>query len=71
MEQALQVCARPYDPLRPAVCMDEQPKQLIRETHEPVAAPDGTRRVDHKYMRDGVCHVWMFAEPLCGWRDAW
>ena len=27
------------------------------------------RRVDHVYVREGVCHVWMFNEPLSGWRD--
>ena len=69
MEQVLQVYARPYDPKRPVLCMDEQPKQLIRESREPVIATDGIRRVDHVYVREGVCHVWMFNEPLGGWRD--
>jgi hypothetical protein len=69
MEQVLQVYARPHDPRRPVVCMDEQPKQLIRETREPITACDGTRRVDHEYIREGVCCVWMFTEPLGGWRD--
>ena len=69
MEQVLQVYGRPYDPCRPVVCMDEQPKQLIRETRQPVAAWDGTRHVDHEYVREGVCHVWMFNEPLGGWRE--
>ena len=69
MEQVLQVYARPYDPRHPVVCMDEQPKQLIRETREPVTASDGVKRVDHEYVREGVCHVWMFTEPLGGWRD--
>ena len=72
MEQVLQVYARPYDPPsggRPVVCMDEQPGQLIRETREPVTASDGTRHLDHEYAREGVCHAWMFAEPLGGWRD--
>ena len=32
MEQVWQVYSLPHDPLRPVVCMDEQPKQLIRET---------------------------------------
>lgn len=69
MEQVLQVYARPHDPCRPVVCMDEQPKQLIRERREPITATDGTRRIDHEYIREGVCCVWMFTEPLGGWRD--
>ncbi|MEZ6106396.1 MAG: transposase [Pirellulaceae bacterium] len=32
MEQVLEVYKRPYDAKRPVVCMDEQPKQLIRES---------------------------------------
>ena len=69
MEQVLQVYARPYDPCRPVICMDEQPKQLIRESREPITASDGSRHVDHVYVREGVCHLWMFNEPLGGWRD--
>lgn len=72
MEPVLQVYAQPYDPRKPVVCMDEQPKQLIRETREPITTAHGERRIDHEYMREGVCHVWMFNEPLApgnGWRD--
>jgi len=69
MEQVLQVYARPYDARRPVVCMDEQPKQLIRETRRPLTTSRGEQRVDHEYVREGVCHVWMFNEPLGNWRD--
>jgi len=69
MELVLQVYARPYDPLHPVVCMDEQPKQLIRETREPITTAHGEQRIDHEYIREGVCCVWMFTEPLGGWRD--
>jgi hypothetical protein len=69
MEQVLQVYARPHNPCCPVVCMDEQPKQLIRERREPITAADGTRRIDHEYIREGVCCVWMFVDPLGGWRD--
>lgn len=69
MEQVLQVYARPHDPLRPVVCMDEQPKQLIREAREPITTSSGERRIDHEYIREGVCDVWMFVDPLGGWRD--
>ena len=69
MEQVLQVYARPYDPRHPVVCMDEQPKQLIREVCEPITTSDGIRHPDYEYIREGVCAVWMFVEPLGGWRD--
>jgi hypothetical protein len=70
MEQVLEVYKRPYDPKRPVVCMDEQPKQLISESRRQVpAAPGQPARVDYEYVREGVCNVWMFVEPLGGWRD--
>jgi len=63
------VYARPHDPCCPVVCIDEQPKQLIRERREPVTAAQGEQRIDHEYIREGVCCVWMFVDPLGGWRD--
>jgi hypothetical protein len=70
MEQVLEVYKRPYDPRRPVVGMDEQPKQLISEMRQPIpAAPGRPERVDYEYVREGVCVVWMFVEPLAGWRD--
>src|SRR5437588_9679736 len=70
MEQVLEVYKRPYDPQRPVVAMDEQPKQLLSETRTPIAAAPGRpQRVDYEYVREGVCVVWMFVEALAGWRD--
>ena len=70
LEQVLEVYKRPYDAKRPVVCMDEQPKQLISEVSQPLAvAPGQPPRVDYEYVREGVCTVWMFVEPLGGWRD--
>jgi hypothetical protein len=70
MEQVLEVYRRPYDPRFPVVNMDEQHKQLIEETQRPIpAAPGSPERVDYEYVRHGSCVVWMFVEPLAGWRD--
>jgi hypothetical protein len=70
MEQVLNVYKRPYDPRRPVVCMDEQPKQLISERNAPLPAAAGRpARIDYEYVREGVATVWMFVEPLGGWRD--
>ena len=67
MEQVLEIYKRPYDPKRPVVCMDEQPKQLISEVSRPVpAAPGRPARIDYEYVREGCCTVWMFVEPLGG-----
>lgn len=70
MEQVLEVYKRPYDPKRPVVCMDEQPKQLIAETRSPVpAGPGRPAHADYEYVRRGVCVVWLFVEALAGWRN--
>src|SRR5262249_48871607 len=72
MEDVLEVYKRPYDPLRPVVCMDETSKQLIGETRLPLeAAPGQPRRVDYEYERKGVADLYMFFEPLRGWRQVW
>ncbi len=34
MEDVLEVYTRPYDPLRPQICMDETSKQLLRDAHQ-------------------------------------
>jgi len=71
MEQVLEVYKRPYDPQRPVVCMDESPRQLIRETRMPLPPAPGTaERHDYEYERCGVCNVFMAVEPLAGQRLA-
>ena len=69
MEKVLDVYQRPYDPALPVVCMDETPRQLIRETRVPVpSAPGRARRQDYEYRRCGTCNVFMANEPLAGRR---
>ncbi len=71
MEEVLDVYARPYDSQFPVVCMDEQPIQLLKETRVPIAATqEHPRRVDYEYERAGTASIFMFCEPLCGWRQA-
>ena len=69
MERVLDIYKRPYDPLRPVVCMDESPKQLIAETRVPIpGSPGRVARHDYEYRRCGVCAVFMASEPLVGKR---
>ncbi len=71
MENVLEVYHRPYDPKHPVVCMDETSKQLIRETRTPITAgPGRVTCYDYEYDRHGVANVFMFCEPLGGWRHA-
>ncbi len=69
MEDVLETYAQPYDAAFPVVCMDEQPVQLTKETREPIAATrEHPQRVDYEYERAGTACIFMFAEPLSGWR---
>ena len=69
MEKVLDVYRRPYDAIRPLVCMDETPRQLIGQTRSPVPPkPRQPAREDYEYERLGVCNVFMACEPLAGRR---
>jgi len=71
MEEVLEVYERPYDPNYPVVCMDEQPVQLLKETRVPIkATKTHGKRVDYEYERNGTASIFMFAEPLAGYRQA-
>jgi len=70
MENVLETYAQPYDARFPVLTMDEQPVQLLKETRQPIAATkDHPRRVDYEYERAGTASIFMFAEPLSGWRE--
>lgn len=71
MEDVLDVYSRPHDPQAPVLCMDEQPVQLLKETRTPLpATARHARRVDYEYERAGTANIFMFTEPLAGWREA-
>ena len=70
MEDVLDVYERPRDQTAPVVCMDEMPVQLLKETRVPIPAEPGRpRRVNYEYERNGTANIFMFAEPLAGWRQ--
>jgi hypothetical protein len=69
MEDVLEVYRRPYNPKRPVVCMDEQSKQLVKETRPIIAAKPGrNQRLDYEYERNGTANLFMRFEPLGGRR---
>lgn len=69
MEDVRDAYQRPYDPRFPQVCMDETSKQLVGETRTPLpAAPGRPARIDYEYVRHGVRNLFLFVEPLAGWR---
>jgi len=71
MEDVLAVYSRPFDEHRPVVCMDEKPLQLLGESQEKIKMKPGIpERYDSEYVRHGTCSIFLFTEPLSGWRNA-
>lgn len=64
MMDVLDVYARPYDALRPVVCVDEKLTQLIKDVRTPLRCSAGKpRKVDYEYKRNGTCHLFVAVEP--------
>lgn len=72
MEDVLEVYSRPFDQKRPVICMDEKPFQLLDEYLEPISMgkDNHSEKYDCEYVRKGSCAIFMFTEPLGGWREA-
>jgi hypothetical protein len=71
MEDVLEVYSRPYNPSKPVICMDEKPFQLLGEVRKSLPIKPGkAKRVDNEYKREGTCSIFIFTEPLGGWRYA-
>jgi hypothetical protein len=71
MEDVLAVYSRPYDEKMPVVNMDERPYQLLDHACEPLPMEAGKpMREDYEYVRKGTCSIFIFTEPLAGWRYA-
>jgi len=71
MEEVLDVYQSAYDKEYPVVCMDEQPVQLAKETRKTIpATKTHAKRQDYEYERAGTASIFMFTEPLAGWREA-
>lgn len=81
MEDVLGIYQRGYNPLIPVICMDEKPVQLLDEIRERVSAkplsvdpdtglpkPGRIEKIDSEYIRCGTASIFMFTEPLGGWR---
>ena len=69
MEDILDLYAKPYDPKRPLICFDEHLVQLIGEKRTPLPPTDDyPERYDYEYQRNGTRNLFLFFQPLAGWR---
>jgi len=71
MEDILELYGLPYDPEIPVVCFDEKPYSLLSERYAPLPMKPGKEaREDYLYDRKGSCSIFVFTQPLAGWRRA-
>ena len=69
MEDVLDVYVRAYDPKRHQVCFDEKIVQLIAaDAPATPSKPGQPERFDYEYLRNGAANLFMFFQPLLGWR---
>jgi hypothetical protein len=81
MEDVLGIYQRTYDQKIPVLCMDEKPIQFLEETRKRIEAkplrigPETSlpklgknKKIDSEYVRCGHGSIFIFTEPLAGWR---
>lgn len=68
MEDVLEVYSRPYDERYPVVCMDEKPLLLLADARKGHRKSNGALIQDSEYIRKGTCSIFLFTEPLAGYR---
>jgi hypothetical protein len=69
MEDVLDLYQQPFDEEYPVICMDEKPYQLLDDVRNPIPMkPRKPMREDSEYKRNGTCSIFLFTEPLAGWR---
>jgi len=70
MEDVLEVYERGHSEDYPVVCMDEKPFQLLDERYHPIpmSPANHIQKYDCEYERKGTCSIFLFTEPLAGWR---
>ncbi|MDJ0304513.1 IS630 family transposase [Dehalobacter sp.] len=71
MENVLEVYSWPYNEDYPVICMDEKPVQFFADTRKGFRSRrNAAGYYDHEYIKNGNGCIFMFTEPLQGWRYA-
>lgn len=69
MYDVLGLYARPYDPKKPLICVDEKSKQLIEDSRSPIPMKPGSpHKMDYEYKRHGKANIFVAVEPKGGRR---
>lgn len=69
MEDILTLYKQNYDKHYPVVCMDESSKQHLKDVRKALPMEPGKpERFDTEYERNATSNLFIFFEPLRGWR---
>lgn len=69
LESVLDIYQGKYDAQHVLIAMDEASKQILSDVNQPLPMrPGKPKRVDDKYERHGTCALFMFYNPIDGWR---
>jgi hypothetical protein len=69
METVLDTYKGEYSPEQPLICMDEASKQLLTDEESSLPmVPGQPQREDYHYERRGTQAIFMFFDPIAGWR---
>jgi hypothetical protein len=69
MYDVLDLYEEDYDPKRPIVCLDEKPKQLLRDKRKPIPIkPGSSEKYDYEYIRNGTANIFVAVEFKAGKR---
>jgi hypothetical protein len=71
MEEVLDLYASTHTAEEPLICMDEASQQLLGDVHPPLPMQPGrVAKEDYHYQRRGVRSIFLFFDPVRGWRRA-
>lgn len=71
MEGVFDVYSRPYNAQYLVVCMDEKPVQFFDDARKGFCSSKSAIQYhDNEYIRNGTGCIFLFTEPLNGWRYA-
>ena len=69
MEDVLDLCAAPYNARRPQVCFEKSGATGQRSTSTAADPTGQPARYDYEYRREGTANLFLFVQPLRGWRQ--
>jgi len=70
MYDILDLCEEKYNPEYPVIGLDEKPKQLLKDSREPIPMKKGvTKKIDYEYKRNGRANIFVTVEPKAGNRE--